>query len=169
MTPIYAGTFDPITRGHLSVIKRMVKMFGNGIVLVAVNPDKTPLFDPRDRCKLIFRALREDGIAHVGVAYTEGYVVDWSTYLYDDAILVRGVRNATETEYELKIAEFNRARCVEGRTGLETIFVPAASGMEDISSSAVRDLAERADHGELSKYVTPNIADALIERVQKPV
>lgn len=169
MTPVYAGTFDPITRGHLSVVKRMVKMFNNGIVLVAVNPDKVPLFDPKDRARLIFRALKDEGITNVGVGYTTEYVVDWTIHLYDDALLVRGIRNATETDYELKIAEFNRNRKVDWRDGLETIFVPAATGMEDISSSAVRHLAETASREELLKYVTPSVADALIERVQKGV
>lgn len=165
MMPVYAGTFDPITRGHLSVIRRMRDMFGKGVVLVAVNPDKSPMFTPQERVKLINYALIEEGLnQNIGVSYTTDYVVDWAKHLFPDTILVRGLRKASETDYELQIADFNRKR-----REVETILVPAATGMQDVSSSYVRHLAESASYDELKNFVPGIIANALIERVQKPV
>jgi pantetheine-phosphate adenylyltransferase len=130
MIPIYAGTF-----GHTSVIKRMVKVFGRGIVLLATNPDKDHMFTGEQRQQLIKEAVEEIGLGgKVGVSATFGYVADWAKELFpNDAILVRGIRGNGDLEYEMRIAAYNRSY------GIDTVFLPAEAGYLDISSSKLKE------------------------------
>jgi len=135
MMPIYAGTFDPITRGHCSVIERMVKIFGKGMVLLATNPDKQYTLTGEERQQLVQSSLKELGITTVGVSATFGYVCEWARQLFpNDAVLVRGMRGEGDLAYEVKIAEFNR------KHGIDTVFLPAETGLYDISSSKYKKL-----------------------------
>jgi pantetheine-phosphate adenylyltransferase len=135
--PVYAGSFDPITKGHLSVVRRSVETFGECIVLIAVNPDKHGTFSIHQRLNLIRMSLAEERIDNAFAYYTEGYVADWCD---KGNVLVRGIREASELKYEQGIADFNRAR-----TGIETVFIPALPEQSSLSSSKVREMAAGID------------------------
>ncbi len=149
--PVYAGSFDPVTRGHLSVVRRAVEIFGECRVLIAVNPDKKCMFTAEERGSLIHDSVREANIPYVFTYSTTGYVADWCD---KGCVLVRGIRDEREMKYEVEIADFNRAR-----TGIETLWLPAFPELAVVSSSAVRLMAEIG--GPLDKYVMPCVARAL--------
>src|SRR5262245_32400327 len=115
---VYAGTFDPITWGHLSVIERGARLFDRLVVLVAVNPAKEPLFNVDERLALIRRVTGP--WRNVSCCSTDGYVVELARTV-GARYLVRGVRGCTDVEGEIALANLNHDLAPE----LETVFVPA--------------------------------------------
>jgi pantetheine-phosphate adenylyltransferase len=152
---IYAGTFDPITFGHLSVIKRAANLFDQLIVLVAVNPRKKPMFDVDDRSLMI----RESTSIwpNVGCASTEGLVVEFAR-MHDARFLVRGVRTCTDAEAEIALAHANHDLAPE----IETVFVPAEPGLSEVSSSRLKELASQG--ADLTPWCVPEVARRLRRR-----
>lgn len=153
---VYAGSFDPITRGHLSVVERSARLFDRLLLLVAVNPDKTTLFGPEQRLELI--AAATVAWPNTSAAFSAGYVVDFARE-HGARYLVRGVRGATDVEAEITLANLNRALAPE----LETVFVPAHPELSEVSSSRLKELA--ALGADVSRYCTPEVARALAARV----
>jgi pantetheine-phosphate adenylyltransferase len=131
---VYAGTFDPITHGHLSVIERAAPLFEELIVLIAVNPDKQPLFDVNERLEMIREATAH--LPSITVDATPRYVVVYARE-HGAGYLIRGVRGATDTEYEITLAAANRELAPE----VTTMFLPADPGLSEVSSSRLKALA----------------------------
>lgn len=172
--PVYAGSFDPITRGHLDIVRRAVKLFGSCLVLVAHNPDKEGLFTPAERKHLVDLALEESGVGYRHLtpsAVTDGYVAD----LCRDCratFLVRGLRyNSSDLKAELEIARFNR-----DRTGIDTVILPAAGDLDFTSSSRLKALVkaaiERPEDGSrgeraarMDEHATPAVLDAVFKKL----
>ncbi|HMR09980.1 MAG TPA: pantetheine-phosphate adenylyltransferase [Polyangiaceae bacterium] len=155
---VYAGSFDPVTRGHLSVIARGAALFDRLIVLVAVNPDKHTLFSLRERVQLC--AAVTSPWPNVGSEGTEGYVVDFAR-ASGAGYLVRGVRSCTDVEGEIALAQLNRDLAPE----LETVFVPAHRELSEVSSSRLKELATQG--ADISAYCSPEVAEALQRRVAR--
>ena len=153
---IYAGTFDPITLGHLSVIERGAGLFDGLVVVVAVNPLKTPWFSAEERVALIEATVR--GWPNVSAAFTSGYVVDFARRS-GARYLVRGVRSATDAEAEIALARLNRELAPE----IETVFVPAHPELSEVSSSKLKELAGNGD--DLTRYCAPEVAELLRRRL----
>lgn len=130
---VYAGTFDPITLGHVSVVERAARLFDELLVVVALNPRKEPLFSAAERVELI-QALAGEW-SNVSVCETSGYVVDLAR-ARGARYLVRGVRGVTDTESELELSRMNRALAPE----IETVFVPAHDELSEVSSSRLKEL-----------------------------
>lgn len=146
---VYAGTFDPITSGHLSVVERAQVLFDRVVVVVAVNPSKEPLFAPAERVACIEEATSAMG--NVAVESTEGLVVELARRL-QARFLVRGVRGVTDIEAEIALAHANAELAPE----IATVFVPAEPRLAQVSSSRLKELA-RAGH-DVSAYCTPEVA-----------
>jgi pantetheine-phosphate adenylyltransferase len=153
---VYAGTFDPVTRGHLSVIERAARLFDTLWVVVAVNPQKRPLFDPGERVAMLEEVTARWPNVHC--ARTDGYVVELAR-AHGARYLVRGVRGVTDVEGEIALANLNRALAPE----IETVFVPADPELSEVSSSRLKELARAG--ADLSKICPP----ALIERLRARV
>jgi pantetheine-phosphate adenylyltransferase len=125
---VYPGTFDPITNGHLDIIKRALKLFDTIIVAVADNPSKEPFFTLEDRIYMVEKSLEEAGLGHkVTVDSFEGLLVD---YARDKGahVIVRGLRAVSDFEYEFQMALMNRKLCREVEihflmTSLRWIFI----------------------------------------------
>lgn len=154
-TAVYAGSFDPITNGHLSVVERAIEIFDLVIVLVAVNPEKRPLFSAAERMDLILEATAS--WAGVEVASTERLVVDFAR-ARGARFLARGVRGATDTEYEIALATAN----LELATEVTTIFIPARPDLAEISSSRLKALA--ASGADLTGLCPSGVARRLSQR-----
>lgn len=151
-TAIYAGTFDPITNGHLSVLTSAARLFDHVIVGVAADNNKKTLFSLEERTK-----LAEESAAHldnVTVKAFSGLLVDFAKEQQATA-LIRGLRVVSDFEYEMQMATFNKDLCHE----LETVFFIADAELSYISSSQVRGIASLG--GDVERYVTEEVAEAL--------
>jgi pantetheine-phosphate adenylyltransferase len=153
---VYAGTFDPITRGHLSVIERGSRLFDRVLVVVAVNPGKQPLFSVAERAQMIRDVTGP--WPNVECACTDGYVVDFAR-THEARYLIRGVRSCTDVEAEIALAQANH----ELAPDLETVFVPAHRELSEVSSSGLKELAIQGM--DISRYCPPELAARLRERV----
>jgi len=150
---LYPGSFDPVTRGHLDVISRAGKLFERLYIGVIANPTKTPLFGIEERVELIrqecggsknVEAVAFDDLAvHAAARVGAGWIV-------------RGVRSAADSAYEIPRAHSNRL-C--GEKEIETLLLPASSQVAFISSTLVRQIA--AGKGSLSSFVTAAVEEAL--------
>lgn len=124
------GTFDPVTRGHLAVIRTAANIFDTVTVCILINPEKVCLFGEEVRAKALRAAVAE--FNNVRVAVCHGMTADFAKEIGAGTI-VRGLRNTEDAAYELEMAEFNR-----NRTGVETLLLPAPEELRRISSTAVR-------------------------------
>lgn len=133
---VYAGTFDPPTIGHVSVIERAAEVFEQVHVVIAINPDKKNLFTPEERVELLKEVCVE--YPNVQVGYHEGFMFEYCHMIEDDdqrrPILVRGLRGADDLKYELEVSAYNAAR------GVNSVFLPAAPGLADVSSSKLKQM-----------------------------
>ena len=151
-TAIYAGTFDPITNGHLSVLNSAARLFDKVIVGVAADNNKKTLFTLEERTKLAEASTGH--LSNVVVQEFSGLLVDFAKEQNASA-LVRGLRVVSDFEYEMQMAMFNKDLNGE----LETVFFIADAEHSFISSSQVRNIASLG--GSIDKYVSQTVADAL--------
>jgi len=149
---VYAGSFDPITLGHLDVVRRATGLFDQVIVGVAQRPDKHPLFTLDERVKLIKEAVKE--LPGVKVEGFHGLLVDFALRKHASAV-VRGLRAVMDFDYEFQMALTNRKLAAQ----VETIFFVPTEKYFYLSSSLVRELA--AVGGQLSCFVPTAVERAL--------
>jgi len=154
---IFPGTFDPITNGHLDVIKRGIKLFDELIIAVGRSPIKNPLFTPDERVEMIAELVAD--IPGVSVESFDGLTVEYAAKKGADAIL-RGLRSLTDVQYEFKLAMTNRAVA-----GIETVFVMTSEEYGFTSSTLIREVASLG--GNVSNLIPKNIYNRLQERLNK--
>src|SRR5688500_11547289 len=149
---VYAGSFDPATSGHLSVIHAAARIFPHVRVLIAVHPKKQTLLTVDERIAL----LREltGRYPNVSVDATDGYVALYARSI-GATVLVRGVRGATDAQFETELAHQNRELAPE----IATVFVPAESDLADVSSTALK---ERIRNGEDVSSFCPEPVERLL-------
>lgn len=158
ITAIYAGTFDPVTRGHQDVLARASRMFEQIVVAVAASPGKQPLFDLQQRVQLMQQAVaRHDNIR---IEPFNGLLVEFAAQ-QGATVIVRGLRSVTDFDYEVQIASFNRQMHPE----IETVFVAADREFSFISSTLVREIASLS--GDVSAFVDPLVEQALKKRFEQ--
>lgn len=153
---IYAGSFDPVTLGHLSVVARAAELFDRLWIVIAVNPDKQPLFTIEERAEMLREVTARWPAC--AVTSTQGYVVELARSL-GARYLVRGVRGATDTEAEITLAKLNRQLAPE----IETVFVPAHAELSEISSSRLKELARQG--ADLREFCPEAVATRLRARL----
>lgn len=157
-TAVYSGTFDPITLGHEDVIGRAAKMFDTLIVGVSVAHSKKTLFSLEERIELAQSALKN--IANIKVMPFDGLMVDFCA-AHGVRTIVRGIRNATDLDYEAQMAAMNRKM----RATIDTIFLLPTPDLQCISSTLVREISKLG--GDVSPMVSPAVAKAL-EAAHRP-
>ena len=155
ITAIYAGSFDPITRGHEDLIRRSSEFVDHLVVAVAVNSSKKALFTTEERVDLIRAATSES--KGVEVTSFEGLLVDFARKV-GAKFNIRGLRAVSDFEYEFQMALMNRHMS----ESFETIFMVPSVETTYISSSVVREVAQH--HGNLNGLVHPAVAKALAEK-----
>lgn len=151
-TAIYAGTFDPITNGHLDIIQRSARLFNKLLVAVAQNPSKQPLFSLTERVSLVEQACAN--LANVRVIGFSGLLVELANQEGADC-LVRGLRGADDIEYEIQLAQLNHK--LSGQ--LETLFLPPAVEWRYLSSTMVREIHKHG--GDVTPFVPLCVVAAL--------
>jgi pantetheine-phosphate adenylyltransferase len=149
---LFPGTFDPVTLGHLDVVRRAASLFERVTVAVAPHPTKRELLPLEARLALL-REVTAD-MPGVGIACVDGLTVDGCRKL-GASVVVRGLRNASDFEYEAQMARSNRAMAPE----VETVFLASAPEHGHISSTLVRQVAEMG--GPLEPFVPAPVARAL--------
>lgn len=154
---IYPGSFDPITLGHLSVIKR-AKAFTELTVLVVHNPNKKSLFSISERIELIEESLAELGLSGVKVDSLQEGLLATEAKKRGAEVVIKGLRTAADLDYELQFASMNR-----DLTGVETVFLPTEPAFSQTSSSLIREVAGLG--GDVSKHVTKCVQKALNAKV----
>lgn len=155
-TAIYPGSFDPVTFGHLDVIKRSASMFDNVVVGVLANNAKHPLFTTEERRNMLEQAVRD--FPNVSVITFDGLLIDYMRK-NDISVIVRGLRAVTDFEYELQIAQSNRK--VSGDT-IDTVFLTTSIEYAYLSSSIVKEYASYGT--DVADFVPEFVADKLKER-----
>jgi pantetheine-phosphate adenylyltransferase len=155
---IYPGTFDPITNGHIDIIKRAAQIFPEIIVGVASNEAKSPFFPLEIRIKLIQDAL--EGISGVNVIGFDTLLIDFVKEQQGNIIL-RGLRAVNDFEYEFQLAGMNRKLCAE----IETVFLTPSEHLMFISSTLVREIAKLK--GDVSQFVPLEVVEAFNQRLSK--
>ena len=153
---IYPGSFDPVTFGHLDVIRRAASMFDELTVSVLNNTQKTPLFSVEERVKILKEATKE--LPNVKVDSFSGLLINYAREK-DVHIAIRGLRAITDFEYELQIAQTNR-KLSNGE--LDTIFLTTSLEYAYLSSSSVKEIAEF--HGDISQCVPDFVAKLVYEK-----
>lgn len=151
-TAIYPGTFDPITLGHIDVIRRAASLFGEVVVGVAAHSTKTPVFDLAERAAMAREALA--GMPGVRVEPFHGLLVDFARAMGARAV-IRGLRAVSDFEYEMQLAAINRRL----DPALETVFLTPAESYSFLASTLVREIARLG--GDVSSFVSPNVQAAL--------
>lgn len=154
---IYPGSFDPITLGHLSVIRRAKGLSEKLIVLVVHNPSKKNLFTSQERVQLIEASLKELGLTGIEVRESSSGLLANIAKDLGAEILIKGLRTAADLDYELQFASMNR-----DLTGVETVFLPTEPIYSQTSSSLIREVASLG--GDVSKHVTESVRQALSAR-----
>ena len=149
---VYAGSFDPITNGHLNILKKSTEIFDKVIIAVAKNINKTEFLTVEERIELIKEAVKN--IKNVEVDFYDGLTVNYAKTKGAN-ILVRGLRNSSDFEYENELAQINSTICPD----IKTIFFIADNKYSFISSSAVREIYK--NKGNFSEFVPNNVKDYL--------
>ena len=152
---IVPGTFDPITYGHLDVIKRASVLVDEVVVAVSESPNKKPLFSLAERTELARTAAA--GMDNVRVESFDGLLVDFAR-ARDAQVLIKGLRAITDFEYEFQMAALNYELAHE----LETVFIMSPPQYMYLSSSIVRELARL--HSPIDQFVPPCVSEALARR-----
>lgn len=157
---IYPGTFDPITNGHLDLLKRALKLFDRIIISVARNPSKSPLFTEQERIALIRAVVGRN--ARVSVDSFDGLLVDYVQKKRATSV-VRGLRAISDFEYELQMALMNRKL----DSTFETVFLMPNEKYTYLNSSIVREIARLG--GDVRGLVPPPVQRALKKKIRRPL
>ncbi len=160
---IYPGTFDPITHGHMDIIRRALRVVDKLIIGVAQDSAKDPIFDMKTRAVLIREDLKSLGVdaSRIEVKTFSGLLANFAR---DEkaGLLVRGLRAVSDFEYEFQMASVNNKIAPE----LETVFLTASDATHFISSRFVKQIARLG--GDVSKFVSANVAETLQQHFLLP-
>jgi pantetheine-phosphate adenylyltransferase len=154
-TAMYAGSFDPPTYGHLDLVERASRLFEHLVVGIGINPSRVPLFSVEERLELLAQVCRP--FENVKVVSFSGLGVDYAREIRA-RVIVRGLRAATDFEYELQIAHANADLAPE----IDTVFLPTRTNYGFISASLVREIARHG--GNIERYAPPEVCVALRQK-----
>jgi len=154
-TAVYPGTFDPITNGHIDIIKRALTMFDRIIVAVSIDSSKKPLFSAEERISMIQEAIRD--IKNIEVDSFQGLLVNYAIRTNATAI-IRGLRAVSDFEYEFQLALMNRRL----NENIETVFLMPNEKFTYLNSSIVREVASLK--GNINDFVPKNVKEKLAEK-----
>jgi pantetheine-phosphate adenylyltransferase len=156
-TAVYPGTFDPITLGHMDIIRRGAKLVDRLVIGVTTNPSKSPMFTVEERVAMVRREIA--GIAgEIDVVTFDSLLMDFAER-EGAALIVRGLRAVADFEYEYQMAGMNQ----QLNDRIETVFLMADVSLQPIASRLVKEIALYG--GDVGKFVTPAVARDVARRV----
>ena len=155
-TAIYPGTFDPVTNGHIDIIRRALKIFDKLIVSVALNVRKNPLFSIEQRVNFIQQELEKIKISNVEILPFDNLLIDCAKQ-NNASVIIKGLRAVSDFEYELQMGLMNRNL----DESMETLFMIPSQEYAFLSSSFVKEIAKHG--GDIRKLVPKTVAEKLSE------
>lgn len=160
---LYAGSFDPLTNGHLDVLKASLAVADTIFAAIGIHPGKTPLFSFEERVALIETAARQelgaDG-SRIKVVAFDGLVIA-AAKKHGASIMIRGLRDGTDLDYEMQMAGMNETMAPD----LQTVFLPASPSVRTITATLVRQIASMG--GDIRPFVPAAVAGALAAKFSK--
>ncbi len=149
------GTYDPVTNGHLDIVRRAARQFDRVVMAVVENPAKAPLFGLAERVDMLREAIRD--LDNVEVDSFSGLLVDYARSK-GAGVIVKGLRAVSDFDYELQMAQMNRHLAE-----VETVFVPTSAKWSYLSSSLVKEVARYG--GDVSGLVPEHVLRGLMEKM----
>jgi pantetheine-phosphate adenylyltransferase len=159
-TGVYPGTFDPITLGHMDIIRRGAKLVDRLVIGVTTNLAKSPLFTDDERIAIVSREVAAIGIDNIEVVGFSSLLMDFADR-QGASIVIRGIRGVSDFEYEYQLTGMNR----QLNHRVETVFLMADVSLQPIASRLVKEIAVFG--GDISKFVTPSIRDEVNARIDR--
>jgi len=156
---IYPGSFDPITYGHLDILKNASEIFDKVIIAVAHNGAKTGFLSVEERVELIKKSVQD--IENIEVDSFEGLTVEYAKK-HNANVLIRGLRAVSDFEFEMQLSQTNSALCDE----IKTVFLTTKPKYNFISSSTIKEIYK--NNGDISKFVPEAVDKYLNEKIAKP-
>jgi len=158
---LYTGSFDPITNGHLAVVEAAFAFCDELIVAIGTHPGKQPVFSVEERAALIEKVCApKSANAKLSVKTFSGLAIE-AARGFGATLMLRGLRDATDFDYEMQMAGMNAAMAPE----VQTIFLPASTGVRHITATLVRQIASLG--GDVSSFVPEPVAEALAAKLKK--
>jgi pantetheine-phosphate adenylyltransferase len=155
---VYPGTFDPMTRGHLDIIRRGAHLVDRLVIGVTTNPSKSPMFTVAERMAMVQREI--DGMAGVSVVEFDSLLMDFAER-EGAGLILRGLRAVADFEYEYQMAGMNQ----QLNDRIETVFLMADVSLQPIASRLVKEIAVYG--GAIDKFVTPAVAADVAAKLAK--
>lgn len=163
-TAFYPGSFDPLTNGHMDVLVQALNIAETVVVAIGIHPGKVPLFSFEERADLIARALASklpEAAGRISVVSFSNLVVD-AARAHGARLLIRGLRDGTDLDYEMQMAGMNSQMAPD----VQTVFLPAGTLSRPITATLVRQIA--AMGGDVSAFVPAEVLSALAAKTKKP-
>jgi pantetheine-phosphate adenylyltransferase len=155
---VYPGTFDPITLGHMDIIRRGAKLVDELVIGVTTNAAKSPMFSDDERIAMVEREVASIGDATIRVVGFNSLLMDFAESVGATTV-IRGIRGVTDFEYEYQLTGMNR----QLNNRVDTVFLMADVALQPIASRLVKEIAIYG--GEIDKFVTAKIRDEVVARV----
>jgi pantetheine-phosphate adenylyltransferase len=162
-TAFFPGTFDPVTNGHLDLIAQALRLADRLVIGIGVNPGKSPMFTLAERKAMLTAAVKTLGrkeAARVSVEHFEGLAVE-AAKRAGATIIVRGLRDANDFDYEMQMAGMNATLA----PGVNTVFVPSSPSVRHITATLVRQIASMG--GDVAPFVPAAVANAVAKQRQR--
>ncbi|OLP60108.1 pantetheine-phosphate adenylyltransferase [Xaviernesmea oryzae] len=160
----FPGSFDPMTNGHLDILRQSLSVARAVVVGIGVHPGKAPLLSAQQRATLIEHVVGEaiaDRAADVSVVFFDGLAIE-AARAHGATLLMRGLRDGTDLDYEMQMAGMNRQMAPE----IQTVFLPAAAALRPITATLVRQIA--AMGGDITPFVPAPVLKALRDLHGRP-
>jgi pantetheine-phosphate adenylyltransferase len=160
---LYAGSFDPVTHGHIDVVRGACRIADKLVIAVGVHPGKQPLFEPAERLDMLREVcapVASAEKAQLECVTFDGLVVD-AARKAGATLLIRGLRDSADFDYEMQMAGMNGAMAPE----LQTVFLPASPVVRPITATLVRQIAQMG--GDVSVFVPKPVAKRLADKFRK--
>lgn len=159
-TAFYAGSFDPPTNGHVAIIRSATRLFDRLVIGIGVHPSKTPLFPPEERIQMlneIAQSIEKESECSVEIITFDDLTIS-QVRSAGANVLLRGIRDGSDLDYEMQIAGMNEAMAPD----IQTVFLPAAVGVRPITATLVRQVASMG--GDVSSFVPSHVAERLARK-----
>ena len=157
---LYPGTFDPVTLGHVDIIRRGAKLVDRLIIGVTTNPSKDPMFTPAERIEMVRDEVAGQGLGNVEVRGFDALLMAFAESV-GAAVIIRGLRAVADFEYEYQMAGMNQ----QLNHTIETVFLMADVSLQPIASKLVKEIALFG--GEVAPFVSPTVRELVVARVEQ--